>query len=76
MLWRSAVLEVDKLFFDLNFCDFRMNFTIFANLSTSMAARPSMLAVSTEIHFQSCFELNKNTVLSLLRREDENPTSL
>ena len=50
-----------------------MNFTIFKNLSdwvannlsTSRAARPSMLAVSTEIHFQSCL---RRKVYSHLRR--------
>ena len=40
------------------------------NLSTSRAAKPSMLAVSTEIHFQSCFfyycenSVFQNTIIS------------
>ena len=40
------------------------------NLSTSRAAKPSMLAVSTEIQFQSCFfyycenSVFQNTIIS------------
>ena len=50
----SAILEVDQLLL-LYFSQFFDEFHHFHNLSTSGTAMPSMLAVNTETHFQSCF---------------------